>query len=576
MGPLLIMVVSFIGYVIAYNTYGKFLSRKIFNLTGDKEVPSKTLKDGKDYIPTKKGIVFGHHYTSIAGTGPIVGPAIGVIWGWIPALIWVFVGSIVMGAVHDFGSLVISMRNDGKSIAEVTAKYVNKRVRYIFFLIIFLELLIVIAVFGLVIAIIFQIFPESVFPVWCEIPIALGLGYAIYNRKKNVLISTIVAVVLMYVTVTLGHFIPLKMPGLGGIPSTGVWSIILLCYAFIASTLPVTTLLQPRDYINAWQLYIALGLLILGVIASGVRGGLEFAAPALNLNAEGAPPMWPFLFITIACGAISGFHSLVSSGTSSKQVASENDAQFIGYGSMLLESALAVLAIIAVSAGIGLVSNSNGLLGAAAWNEHYSSWSAASGLGSKINAFVTGSANMLSFIGVPVFLGKVIMGVFVASFAGTTLDTATRIQRYIVTEMFDSLNLKVFTNKYIATGFAVLTAAALAFATGADGKGALSLWPMFGAVNQVLAALALFVITVYLAGKKGKKFLITAIPCVFMLIMTIWSVTINQINFITSKNILLTVLNGIILSLAVWMTVECFISVIQKINKSTEKSRKIA
>lgn len=576
MGPLLIMVVSFIGYIVAYNTYGKFLSKKIFNLNPGNSVPSEDLKDGVDYIPTKKGIVFGHHYTSIAGTGPIVGPAIGVIWGWVPALIWVFLGSIVMGAVHDFGSLVISMRNDGKSIADVTAKYVNPRVRTIFFLIIFLELLIVIAVFGLVIAIIFSIFPESVFPVWFEIPIALGLGWLIYKRKKNVLLSTIVAVVLMYVTVTLGHFIPLKMPAIAGIPATGVWSIILLAYAFIASTLPVTTLLQPRDYINAWQLYIALALLILGVVASGIRGGLEFAAPALNLHAEGAPPMWPFLFITIACGAISGFHSLVSSGTSSKQVASEKDAQFIGYGSMLLESALAVLAIIAVAAGIGLVANGEGLIGAEAWNQHYSSWAAAAGLGSKINAFVTGSANMLSFIGVPVFLGKVIMGVFVASFAGTTLDTATRIQRYIVTEMFENLKVKPLTNKYAATAIAVFTAVALAFATGADGKGALSLWPMFGAVNQVLAALALFVLTVYLAGKDGKKYLISAIPCVFMLVMTIWSVSINQINFIKSSNVLLSVLNGIILLLALWMIVECGLSIFKKINRVEAKEREIA
>lgn len=576
MGPLLVMVVSFVGYVIAYNTYGKFLARKIFNLGASEDVPSHNLKDGKDFVPTKKGIVFGHHYTSIAGTGPIVGPAIGVIWGWVPALIWVFVGSIVMGAVHDFGSLVLSMKNSGKSIADVTAKYVNARVRQIFYMIIFLELLIVIAVFGLVIAIIFSIFPESVFPVWCEIPIALGLGFAIYKRKKNVLISTIVAVVLMYVTVTLGHFMPLKMPAVAGIPATGVWSILLLAYAFIASTLPVTTLLQPRDYINAWQLYIALALLILGVVASGIGGGLEFAAPALNLNAEGAPPMWPFLFITIACGAISGFHSLVSSGTSSKQVANESDAQFIGYGSMLLESALAVLAIIAVSAGIGLVANPEGLVGAAAWNQHYSSWSAAAGLGSKINAFVTGSANMLSFIGVPVFLGKVIMGVFVASFAGTTLDTATRIQRYIITEMFENMNMKGLTNKYIATGFAVFTAAALAFATGADGKGALSLWPMFGAVNQVLAALALFVMTVYLASKKGNKFFITAIPCVFMLVMTVWSVSINQMNFMAAGNILLSVLNGIILLLAIWMIVECTISIFRKLNKKEELQREIA
>lgn len=563
MGPILLMILSFVGYIIAYNTYGRFLAKKIFNINPENSVPSKELEDGKDYVPTKKGIIFGHHYTSIAGTGPIVGPAIGVIWGWVPAMIWVFVGSIVMGAVHDFGSLVISMRNQGKSIAEVTARYVNKRVRYIFFLIIFLELLIVIAVFGLVIAIIFQLFPEAVFPVWMEIPIALGLGYAIYNKKKKVLIATIIAVACMYATVVAGHYLPISLKD-SVIPATGLWSLILLAYAFVASTLPVTTLLQPRDYINAWQLYIALGLLIVGVIASGFGGDMEFAAPAFNLDAKDAPPLMPFIFITIACGAISGFHALVSSGTSSKQVANERDAQFIGYGSMLLESALAVLALIAVSAGIGLVANESGLVGADAWNEHYSSWAAAQGLGSKVTAFVTGSANMLTFIGIPQFLGKVIMGVFVASFAGTTLDTATRIQRYVVTELFAEMKWKPLTNKYAATGFAVLTAAALAFGTGADGKGALSLWPMFGAVNQVLAALALFVMTVYLSKKKGYKFLVTGIPCLFMLVMTVWSVVINEINFIKAGNTLLVVLNGIILLLALAMIFECCVSLVKK------------
>jgi len=562
MGAILLMVVSFAGYIIAYNTYGKFLAKKIFRLNEEAVVPSKEFEDGVDYVPTRKGIIFGHHYTSIAGTGPIVGPAIGIIWGWLPAMIWVFVGSIAMGAVHDFGALIISLRNKGKSISEITAKYIGSRVRYIFFLVVFFELLIVIAIFGLVIAIIFTMFPASVFPVWMEIPIAVILGWMIYKRKKNVMFSTIIAVAIMYVTVLLGHCIPFKMPQIAGMPSTGIWAILLLAYAFIASTLPVTKLLQPRDYINAWQLFVAMILLVLGVFVSGFTADLHIVAPVVNLWPKGAPPMWPFLFITIACGAISGFHSLVSSGTSSKQISREADASLVGYGSMLLEAALATLVIIAVSAGIGMAyktGEGNILTGVAAWNTHYSSWAASSGLGSKINAMVIGSANMMASLGIPKAFGMVIMGVFIASFAGTTLDSATRIQRYVVTELFTDMKLKFMTNKYAATAFAVITAAILAFATGADGKGALKLWPMFGAVNQLLAALTLLLVTIYLRGKGGYKYLVSGIPCVFMLFLTIWGVVINEVNFITKANWLLTAINGIILVLSLWMSLESII-----------------
>ena len=555
----LLMVVTFAGYVVAYRTYGRFLARKIFSLNDQALVPSREFQDGMDYVPTRKGIIFGHHYTSIAGTGPIVGPAIGIIWGWIPALSWVFVGSIVMGAVHDFGTLVISLRNQGKSVSEITSRYIGPRVRYIFFLIVFFELLIVIAIFGLIIALIFDKFTHAVFPVWMQIPIALILGRVIYKRGGNVNLSTALAVTAMYATVILGHFIPLKLGAVAGIPATGTWTIILLIYAFIASTLPVTTLLQPRDYINAWQIFIAMGLLVLGIAGSGVAGHLNLVAPAFQLRPAGAPPIWPFLFITIACGAISGFHSLVSSGTSSKQVGKESDALFVGYGSMLMESALAVLVIIAVAAGIGMAYHTlDGRLlsGVAAWKTHYASWQASSGLGSKIDAVVTGAANMMQTVKIPLEYGIIIMGVFIASFAGTTLDTATRIQRYVVTELSSDIRFKILTNKYASTAFAVITAAALAFATGADGKGALKLWPLFGAVNQLLAALGLLVLTIYLKRKGGWVFLVSALPCVFMIIMTLWSAFINEINYISGGNWLLTVINAVIILLALWMMAE--------------------
>jgi len=564
MNALLMMVIAFVGYILMYNFYGRFIGQKIFKLSQDAKVPSVSMEDGVDYVPTKKEVIFGHHFTSISGTGPIVGPAVAIIWGWVPALIWVFFGSIFMGAVHDFGALIISMRNQGKSIADYTAKYVNNRTRFFFFLIVFLELWIVIAIFGLVIAVVFAMFPAAVLPVWLEVPIAVYLGYAVYKQGKSVMTWSIIAVIVMYITVFLGVLAPIKMPAIAGIPATGVWTILLLAYAFIASTLPVTTLLQPRDFINSHQLVIAMSLLVLGVLVSAFGGNLEIVAPAVQTAPAQAPPMWPFLFITIACGAISGFHALVSSGTSAKQVRYETDALFVGYGSMLMEGALATLVIIAVSAGIGMgyvTKSGETLTGVAAWTTHYASWASAAGLGSKVGAFVNGAANMIASLGLPNSIAVVIMGVFVASFAGTTLDTATRIQRYIVSELFTSVRLNVLTGKYVATFIAVATALGLAFATGAGGKGALKLWPLFGAVNQTLAGLALIIIAVYLKTKGGIKWLIAGIPALFMMVMTIWALILNQTKFGTSHNMLLQTVNALILALAIWILIEGLIRI---------------
>jgi carbon starvation protein len=559
MGALLIMLVAFIGYIIMYKFYGKFIGRKIFALSGEAKTPSVEFEDGQDYVPTRKEIIFGHHFTSIAGTGPIVGPAIAIIWGWVPAMLWIFVGTVIMGAVHDFGALIVSMRNQGKSVAEFTSKYVNSRTRILFFLIIFLELWIVIAVFGLIIALVFAWYPQSVIPVWLEVAIAVYLGHLIYKKGKDPWTWSIVAVIVMYLTFIIGYYAPIKMPDIGGIPATGVWTIILLAYAFIASVLPVTTLLQPRDFINSHQLVVALALLVVGVFVAAFGGNLHIVAPAVQASPAKAPPLWPFLFITIACGAISGFHSLVSSGTSAKQVRTEEDSLFVGYGSMLMEGALATLVVVAVAAGIGIAYTTKAgetLTGVAAWTTHYSSWAAAAGLGSKVAAFVDGAANIIGTLGIPKGGALIIMGVFVASFAGTTLDTATRIQRYVISELCASIRLEVLANRYVATVIAVGSALLLAFATGAGGAGALALWPLFGATNQTLAALALIIITLYLQTKGGAKWMVSGLPALFMAVMTIWAVIFNQVNFLSAHNMLLTVINICILITALWIVVE--------------------
>jgi len=570
MDTLLLLLICGGGYFIAYHTYGKFLARKIFKLRPDAVVPSVKLTDGIDYVPTRKGIIFGHHYTSIAGTGPIVGPAIGIIWGWLPAILWVFLGCIFMGAVHDFGTLIVSMRNDGKSISEIAARYINARVRFIFFAIVFLTLLLVIAVFGVVIAAVFTGFPTAVWPVWLQIPIAVLLGFAVYKKSAPVIISTVIAVIAMYVCILVGSFNPVTIGTVFGIPATGVWVIVLLIYTWIASTLSVTTLLQPRDYINAWQLFIAMGLLVAGIVSSAFSGKLPLVAPAINTDLPtDALPFWPFMFVIIACGAISGFHSLVASGTSPKQVANESDSLFVGYGSMLLEGLLAVLVIICVSAGIGMALKTGDgtiLTGQAAWHHQYGSWIGSRGLGDKLSPVVTGAANMISTTHLPYPIAMTLMGVFIASFASTTLDTSVRLQRYVISELASDLKIPFMANRWTATSFAVATAAILAFATGADGKGAMVLWPLFGSANQLLAALALLVVTIYLKRKGGLKYLVTAVPCLIMLVITNWAMIQNELSFFAEAQSkggsawLLVVIGAALFILAGWMTVETVVT----------------
>ncbi len=548
MSGLLLIVISYLGFILAYHTYGKLLARRVFQLALRQPTPAVRFNDNRDYVPSSKGLVFGHHFTSIAGTGPIVGPAIGVIWGWFPALIWVLFGSIFMGAVHDFGALVLSLRHDGRSIADIANDLISSRVRWMLFFIICLALWIVIAIFGLVIAIIFDLFPQAVIPVWFEIPLAIGFGYLMRRYPKRFKHLSVVAILILFGIVFLGHYVPITLPVLFGIPATGLWTIFLLAYAAIASVMPVQTLLQPRDYLNAWQLLIAMGLLIIGAIISGLLGKLSMVAPVVVKAPVGAPSMMPFLFITIACGAISGFHSLVASGTTAKQLSKESDALPVGYGSMLIEGALAVLIIVACCAGIGMGYPKDGgvmMFGVDAWNVHYSSWGASAGLASKLHAVVVGSANMMTSLGIPQSLGIVIMGVFIASFAGTTLDTSTRLQRYMLAELSTSMGVKL--NRYIATFFAVFTAAFLAFSSGMSGKGALQLWPLFGALNQLLAATGLGLLCIYIFKKRPKALVIAVLPFLFMSIMTVWAGLENQWRFFVDKQWLLFCVNFFVL-----------------------------
>ncbi len=597
MSTFLIAIASFAGFIVAYHTYGRWLARKVFGLDPNAVVPSAGLEDGLDYVPTRKSIVFGHHFTSIAGTGPIVGPAIAVFWGWLPALLWVVFGSIFIGAVHDFGSLVISLRNRGQTVGEIAGRLISPRARILFLFILFFALTIVLAIFGLVIATIFKLYPESVLPVWISLPIAVVMGVLMRRGAKNLLAMSAIALSVIYAAVYIGSYhLPITLGTPNDIMS---WTVILLAYCAVASVLPVWLLLQPRDYINSHQLFVALGLLVAGLGVASLTGKADLmtAAPAvvdMNELPAGTPPIWPFLFITIACGAISGFHCLVSSGTSSKQVSNECDAQSIGYGAMLLEGALAVVVILACCAGLGMgqlekvtsaagatdyqvVAQAETAGGFAAWKSVYDpavEWSKF-GLGAKVGAFIDGSANFLSTLGIPLKLGVGIIAVLVACFAATTLDSATRLQRYVVQELGSTLKIGPLKNMYVATIFAVVLGGLIAMIPGADGKagsGGLLLWPLFGATNQLLAGLAFMVIVFYL-WRRNKPVWFVAVPMVIMIIMPAWALlwqlfsteivepSGSRVGWIWNyrDKPLLTGIGLATLALQVWMVVEAVI-----------------
>ncbi len=551
MDTFLIAIGSFAAFILAYRTYGRWLGNKIFKLSTERLTPAKELQDDVDYCPTPKSVVFGHHFTSIAGTGPIVGPAIAVFWGWLPALIWVLVGSIFIGAVHDFGALVVSMRNKGKTLGDIAGDLISPRARILFLIVLLFCLAIVLGIFGLVIAVIFSVYPESVLSVWIEIPLAVAIGIWVYKRKKSILVPSLIALGIMYLAIWAGTRAPISL----GLPifakdsfksAVVVWTLILFVYCFIASVLPVWTLLQPRDFINSHELKFAMLLLFLGLIVASLTGtaGMAESAPAIaSVLPKDAPALMPFLFITVACGAVSGFHSLVSSGTSSKQVASEPHARLVGYGSMLLEGGLAVMVILACCAGVGMAkykregmanrqyryvlqtdAAGNAIRGRAAWKQAYGGSWGKFGLPQKVGAFIEGGGNFLTKLGIPIKLAIGIIAVLVASFAATTLDTATRLQRYVVQELGTSLKIKSLGNKYIATGVAAATGLSMAMISGplGPGSGGLILWPVFGATNQLLACFAFLIIGVYL-WRQRKPIWFIVIPGVFMLIFPGWA-----------------------------------------------------
>jgi carbon starvation protein len=528
---------------LGYRFYSKFIAEKIYRLDPDFETPSHTMRDDVDYVPTHRVVLWGHHFTAVAGAAPIIGPAIAVIWGWLPAFLWVVIGTTFFAGVHDFGAIWASVRNQARSIGALTGDVVGLRARNLFMVVIFLLLLMVNAVFAVAISDALVATPASVIPAWTAIFVAVAIGVLIYKLRVPILWPTVVGTVILYAVIYLGEVVPVELPErFFGLAPGPQWIVILFLYAMIASLLPVWLLLQPRDYINGIQLFVGLGLIYSAVLIANPA----IVAPAINPEVPaGAPPIVPLLFVTIACGAISGFHGLVSSGTTSKQLDKETDARFVGYLGSLGEGALALASIIATTAGFATL---------ASWKATYSSF----GQGG-IAGFVSGGANIVTEgLGLPEEFATTLLTVMAVLFAGTTMDAGVRLQRYIVQEWGNIYKIPPLQNGYVATFVAVGACLALAFgAGGVEGKGGMIIWPLFGTTNQLLAGLTLMVVSVMLV-KLRRPSIYTMVPMVFVTTMSFFSALYQLWDLHTSGNYLLVAIDIMIIIAAIFVMLESF------------------
>ncbi len=598
-----IAIGSFAILILAYFTYGRFIARHVCRLDPNRTTPAHTLRDNIDYVPTRIPVLFGHHFASIAGLGPILGPAIAVIWGWGPAILWILVGSILIGAVHDLGALTVSLRFRGRSVGEVCHHLMGPRARLLALLIIFFMMSLAMGAFCNAISGLFVDYnPDAIIPSFGLMLVAVAVGLAVYKLKMPLGLTTVAALAVFAGLIAWGVEQPIctyqwfvspetraaldearTAEPVGDVPAfqlpygavaaidhfdaTGrqaaardvesiltktklSWIGVLLLYGFLASVLPVWLLLQPRDYINSFQLYFALTTMLVGMMVAGVIGAQEnhIEAPILRTDVPGAPGIFPFLFVTIACGAVSGFHSLVSSGTTVKQLNRETDALPIGYGAMLVEGALAVLVILACAAG----------LGAKYWGEGgtYSTWSGieGAGLATQLSAVVHGGANFLAQLKIPHAFGRTFLAVTIVAFAMTTLDSATRLLRFNVEELGQALKLPWLSNRYMASAIAV--AGIAFFALVPAGK---TLWTLFGTTNQLLAGLTLLTVSVFLF-KLRRPVIYTMIPMIAMLSVSVWAMVLSLERFWHEEKWSLAVVSVIVLAMSAWLIVEAVLS----------------
>lgn len=512
---------SLVYFVIAYFVYGRFVSKR-FGVDASRPCPSKTMNDGVDYVPTHPAVLFGHHFASIAGAGPIVGPILAALYGWLPAVLWILLGCVFIGAMYDFSAMFISVRNNGRSIAYAVEKELGYIGRQVFLLFCLFALILVVAIFTLNVADGFLANPSVATSSILFIFMAPFFGIATNRKVLGLPEATLVFVVLLFISVWIGTILPFDMvEAVGGSKDVArcIWIIGLLYYAMCASIIPVWVLLQPRDYLNSFLLY---AMMILGV-AGVVWARPTLSLPALNVPSGAVPSIFPLLFVTIACGACSGFHALVASGTSSKQISSEKHIQPVAYGGMLMEGALALLAIISVA-----YMDLDGVKALLTGPE-------------KVPApiaFARGLAHFCESLGIKYSIGYNFISLGISAFMLTSLDTATRLARFIWQEMVMPVDKQagsvavsgnqvatkkpskireVLGNRWVATSVVIVLGAYLALS--GDGN---EIWPVFGASNQLLAALALLSATLWLMREK-RPALFAMLPMFFMLIISIWA-----------------------------------------------------
>ncbi|MBL7114502.1 MAG: carbon starvation protein A [Kiritimatiellae bacterium] len=540
MNGMLLLVGGALLFIIAYLTYGKYLER-LFGIKPDRATPAHTQTDGVDYIPTRLPVLFGHHFASIAGAGPIVGPVAAAYLGWGAVAIWIVVGCIIIGAVHDFAALFLSIRNNGHSIGHVIEAQLGYAGRIIFLLFCWVALVLVVAIFALLVAKTFVATPAVATSSLLFIILAPIFGTLVYRRNVSLVVASLIFVPLLFAGIWIGAQLPLDLTSLLSVSdktAANIWLMVLFAYVFVASTIPVWMLLQPRDYLNSYLLY--------AMIIAGFGGILiarpEFQMPAfVGWSAEkpggGMGSLFPILYVTVACGACSGFHALVSSGTTAKQLFSERHIRPIGYGSMLIEGLVALMALIAVAS--------------LAPDDFLAKLSA----GQKIPAFAEGLASFTAYLGISPALASIFFSLTISAFMLTTLDTATRLTRFTWQELFippkghesDPVGSvrRYFAHPITATAIAVTMAGYLAF-SGDAGR----LWPVFGASNQLLAALTLLIVTLWLVRRR-KNFWVTLAPMIFMTTITVWALVQLFTKNLVDKKMELVIATAFLLIMAV-------------------------
>lgn len=544
----IILAAGILVFGLAYFIYGRFLCR-LFGVDRNRATPAHEMRDGVDYVPTKPAVLFGHHFASIAGAGPIVGPVAAAFYGWAPVLIWIIAGCVFVGAMHDFAALFLSVRNGGRSIGHIIEKQVGYAGRQIFLLFAWAALLLVVAIFASLVAKTFTASPSVATASILFILMAPVFGWLVYRKGMSIGAASAVFVPLLFVFVWVGAVHPVDLAEITGLDSMAVqrlWTVLLLAYAFVASVLPVWLLLQPRDYLNSYLLY---SMLLIGLV------GIFVAVPHLNVPAwrgwtivkgSESMPLFPLLFVTVACGACSGFHALVASGTSAKQLADERHILPIGYGGMLVEGVLAIMALVSV-----------GYLSYEAMASRISEMGA-------VGAFSAGLASFCVKLGLPEKQGGDFFSLAISAFLLTTLDTATRLARFTWEELFlpgeqhamvRGRISRLFSNRFLATLVVVVLAGYMSF----SGK-SLQIWPVFGASNQLLAALTLLAVTLILI-RSGRRFMVTLLPMIFMMVVCLWALISLFISNLKAGNAVLIVTTAFLVAMAVLLMIQSALSI---------------